>query len=99
MRYIIIERDLGAFVGRYDYYAIFAKNEIFGADRVVSFENKKTAIDFVVSNLNAENRVFCVEGINCKSEYVTVIEIIKAGLGHHTHQMMENIQMVSETIH
>jgi len=99
MRYIIIEKNLGVFVGKYEFYAVFAKNEIFGADRVVSFETKESAVEFLTSNINAEEKEFCVEQINCKSKYVPVVEIIKAGLGQHTHSMINNVQMHSETIH
>lgn len=98
-RYIVIEKKLGVFVGKYEFYAIFAKNEIFGADKVVSFDSKEQAAEFIKEQLNTEEKEFCIEAINYKSKYVPVVEIIKAGLGNHTHRMMENIQMCSESIH
>jgi len=99
VRYIIIEKNLGVFVGKYEFYAVFAKNEIFGAERVASFENKNEAVAFIEEQLRTEEKEFCVEQINCKSNYVPVVEIIKAGLGYHTHRMMDNIHMRSEAIH
>jgi len=99
VRYIIIEKNLGVFVGKYEFYAVFAKNEIFGAERVASFETKNEAVSFIEEQLQTEEKEFCIEQINCKSKYIPIVEIIKAGLGHHTHRMMDNIQMHSEAIH
>lgn len=99
MRYIIIEKKLGVFVGQFETYAICAKNEFFGVERVVSFASKEDAVEFVEEVLNTKDKEFCIEEIDTKLKYIPVSEIIKAGLGYHTHRMMDNIPMPSETIH
>lgn len=99
MRYIIIEKKLGVFVGQLEYYAVYAKNEFFGAEKVVSFDTKKEAKEFVEEVLNYEDKEFYIAEIDSKFKYISVKEIIKAGYGKHTHRMLDNIPMISETIH
>lgn len=99
MRYIIIEKELGVFVGQFSMYAIFAKNEIFGSQQVASFACEEDAVGYVEENLNKNGREFCVEKVDSNNVYIPIKEIIKAGFGHHTHRMMDNIAMPSENVH
>lgn len=99
MRYIIIEKKLGVFVGQFDVYAVYAKNEIFGLERVVSFADKKTAVKYIEEFLNKEDREFAIEAIDSKNKYVSIKDIIKTGFGEHTHKMMDNIEMQSLSVH
>jgi hypothetical protein len=99
MRYIIIEKELGVFVGQFDIYAVYAKNEMFGLDRVISFESRKIATEIVEEFLNREGKEFSIQAIDTKGKYVKVIDIIKAGFGKYTHHMMDNIMMTSDSLH
>lgn len=98
MRYIVIEKNLGVFVGAFDRYAIFAQYESFGLERVMSFSTKEDAESFIENYLNKEDREFSIETIDSNSEYVLIKDIIRAGFGKYTHYMMNNIPMPSETI-
>lgn len=99
MRYIVIEKKLGVFVGQLESYAIYAKNEIFGVEKIVSFSSKKEATEFIEDFLNVEGKEFCIEEINSNNKYVSIKDVIKAGLGYHTYRMMDNIPMHSESVH
>lgn len=98
MRYIIIEKDLGAFVGAIENLAIFAKHEAFGIERIFSFDTSEEAEEYIDYYLNKDDREFSVECVDVKNKYVSVKDIIKAGLGKYTHRMMDNIYMPSETV-
>ena len=100
VRYIVIEKDLGVFVGAFDRYAIYAKNDFFGLDRVVSFSTRDEAEEFVRDCLNTEGREFDIVEIETQNNWwVMVKDIIRSGYGKYTHRMMDNIPMISTQIH
>jgi hypothetical protein len=99
MRYVIVEKDLGVFLGAIDIYAVFAKHNHLKLDKVVSFETEKDALYCVEQYLIKVGKDFQVESVNTDKVYIPVEEIIKSGLGEYTHNMMDNIRMTSEAIH
>lgn len=99
MRYIIIEKSMGVFLGSYAVFAVFAKNEKFGLTKATSFATRETAEEFVESMLNKEGSEFDVVGIDTKDKLVRVEDIIRAGYGQYTYSMLNNIPPVSETFH
>jgi hypothetical protein len=98
-RYIVIEKNLGVFVGAFDKYAVYAKNDIFGLDRVASFPTRDKAEECVRDYLNKDGKEFDVVEIDTQNGWVMVTDIIRGGYGKYTHRMMDNIPMISTQIH
>jgi hypothetical protein len=99
MRYIVVEKSLGVFVGAFDRYAVYAKNEVFGLDRVVSFPTRQDAEECVRDYLNKQDKEFDVIEIETSNGWVMITDIIRSGYGKYTHRMMNNIPMISTQIH
>lgn len=99
MRYIIIEKSMGVFLGSYTVFAIFAKNEKFGITKAVSFNTRKEAQAFIEAFLNKENTEFDVVEIDSKDHLVRVEDIIRAGYGQYTYELLNNLSTPSESIH
>lgn len=99
MRYIIIEKDMGVFLGSYAVFAVFAKNEKFGLTKAVSFNTREEAQTFIETLLNKEDSEFDIVSINSKDRLVRVEDIIRAGYGQYTHGMLNNVPMQSDSIH
>jgi hypothetical protein len=98
-RYIVVEKSLGVFVGAFDRYAIYAKNDIFGLDRVASFPTRVEAEECVRDYLNKDGKEFDVVEIETPNTWVMIADIIRSGYGRYTHRMMDNIPMISVQVH
>lgn len=103
MRYLIVEKTKGVFLGAYSIFALFAKNDKFGIVKAYSFSTKQDAEEYIEDSLKAslasEGLEFSVIEIDSKDEYVKVEDIIKQGYGEYTHMMMDNLPMISESVH
>jgi len=99
MRYLIIEKNLGFFLGVINNYGIWAKNDIFGLPRAYSFDTKKLAKKFITDIMGAKISDFEIIEINSDEKYVHAIDLIKSGYGKHTYTMVNAIPMANETIH
>jgi hypothetical protein len=98
-RYIIIEKDLGVFAGVFDKYPVFAKNDIFGFNRITSFSSRENAEEWIHNYLNKDKNEFDIVEIETPYDFVTIIDVIRSGYGQYTHYMMDNIPMISDKIH
>ena len=98
-RYIVVEKSLGVFVGAFDKYAVYAKNDIFGLDRVASFPTRGDAEGCVRDYLNKDGKEFDVIEIETTNRWVMIADIIRNGYGRYTHRMMDNIPMISDQVH
>lgn len=100
MRYIIVDEERGVFLGSFNQYALFAKNDILGSTKAFSFDTKDDAEEYIESafakNKKAKCKVIEVEG---KNKYVCVEDIIKQGYGMYTHYLVDNLPMQSESFH
>jgi hypothetical protein len=99
MRYIIIEKEFGVFVGAFDNYAIYAKNEIFGVDKIASFASYEEAENCIENSFSKSDKEYSIEAIDTPLTYIPIKDVIKAGFGKYTHRMMNNIPMISEEVH
>lgn len=99
MRYLIVEKERGLFLGIYHSLLIFAKNNIFPIVKVPSFNSEDEAMQFIASTLSKEGLDCGVIIVNSKEKYVNIVDVIKAGYSEYTHDLIDNIPMISEKIH
>lgn len=101
MRYLIICKERGVFLGTYENSLFFSKIDDFGCYKVPSFANKNEAVEYSKKFMDTENHKFeyIYPEFKTKEKYVTCIDIIKAGYGDHTGDMIDNIPYASETMH
>jgi hypothetical protein len=98
-KYLAINKEKGVFLGTYSGYAFFAKTDPTGMSNAYAFDDENTARFFLNTNLPAQaNSTFFVP-IDSKANYVSVVDIIKAGYGDYTYKMMDALPMVSTTVH
>jgi hypothetical protein len=100
MRYIVVDEDRGVFLGSFNQYALFAKNDILGSTKAFSFDTQDEAEEYIEKvfskNKNAECKVIEIEA---KNKYVRVEDIIKQGYGMYTHYLVDNLPMQSDSFH
>lgn len=99
MRYLIIEKEKGLFLGAFRGKYLFAKNNIFPITKAPSFETLKEAEFYISSHLNTDEKEYGVIEVNAKDRYISIVEIIKQGYSEYTHEMIDFIPMLSEEIH
>jgi hypothetical protein len=81
-------------------YALFAKHNPFGVTDAESFDSKEEAEQFI------RDAFFDVKGVGLSAQPVDtdlddpdLIDIIKAGYGDHTFDMLEGLETYNDTIH
>lgn len=100
VRYMIVEKERGVFLGMYSVFALFAKDEKFGITKAFCFENKEDAVTYIKEVLNdGKGMEFDVVDVDCKYKYIDVLEIIRQGYGKYTHRMLENVDSPSKSFH
>lgn len=98
-KYIVINKEKGVFLGAYSGYAFFAKTDPVGIPKAFAFDTPDVAKLFIDTNMTRyANNTFYVP-IETKSTYPSVSDIIKAGYGDYTYNMMDYLPMPSEAIH
>lgn len=99
MRYVIIEKTDGLFLGSYLGEFIFAKDNTFPIVKVPSFESIQLAEFYIASYFPIDNKQYGVIEIDTKDKYVSLIDILKAGYEEYTHRLMMNYPMISTAMH
>ena len=108
MRYMIADEDFGVFLGTHmstligdknRIYAIFAKTDMFGIYKATSFDTDVDAGLYIDDFLSKGYDKLSVVPIESKEKYVCVSKIIKAGYEKYTHDMMDNMPMLSDAVH
>jgi hypothetical protein len=99
MRYLIVEKERGLFLGAYRDYYLFARNNIFPIGKAPSFDTEADAEYYIKNYLQSNDRVYGVIQIDTKGKYVSIIDILKAGYSEYTHNLIDFIPMPSEAIH
>lgn len=99
MRYLIVEKDRGIFLGSFKNISLFAKGNIFGITKAPSFETEDDAEYYIAHYLPKEERHYGVIEIKSGEKYIGIIDIIKQGYGEYTHNLIEFLPMQSEAIH
>lgn len=101
MRYIIVDEEQGVFLGAHQKYMIFAKNDIYGMTKAYSFDTLEEAQEYVAKILKLSKNKFNskVIEIDVKARYVKIEDLIRRGYGKYTHNLMDNIPMLSTAVH
>lgn len=99
MRHIIIEKDLGLFLGYYKGLFLFAKESVLPVTKAPSYDTIEEAEYYISQYLPKKDKKYGVITINSKDRYVTVVEIIKQGYSDYTHSMIDYLPMLTETMH
>jgi hypothetical protein len=110
LRYIIVDEELGIFLGthkipsRYDPrimegFVIFSSNNPFGIVKAYSFATKKEAWIYMKSFLSEDFPDCRIEKVDCNDTYVDIVHLLKDGFHRYTFDMMDNIPMHNENIH
>jgi len=111
-RYIIIDKDMGVFLGTYDgrelgreddnrIYACFAANNPFGLTTACSFKSDKAA-NFYIKDMfhEGKKRDLLVAEVDTDTEFPHVVDIIKAGYTEHCHDMLDVMfETGNQTVH
>jgi hypothetical protein len=99
MRYAIIDKDLGFFLGAFQKYAVFAKTDVFGLHKAFGFSTKEEANRFINEYLGQDRGEWFVVGIDTNDEYIDVVDLLKSGYEDYTHDMIDSIPMTNVEIH
>lgn len=100
MRYLIVEKTEGLFLGVFYNTLWFAKENPWPAVKAPSFATEKEAMSFIARSLPKDDgQKYGVISVDAKERYVDIVDIIKAGYSEFTHELMDNIPMISKEIH
>ena len=99
MKHLIIEKDLGLFLGYYKGLFLFAKENMLPVTRAPSYDSIEEAEYYISQYLPKKDKKYGVISVVSKERYVNVIEIIKQGYADYTHSMINYLPMLTETIH
>jgi hypothetical protein len=99
MRYLIVEKDRGLFLGAYKEYFLFARNNIFPIVKAPSFNTLEEAELYIAYYLNETDRKYGVIEVDSKNKYVNIVDVLKAGYKEYTHNLIDFLPMQSEAIH
>ncbi len=99
MRHLIIEKDLGLFLGYYKGIFLFAKESILPVTKSPSYDSVEEAEYYISQYLPKKDRKYGVVSVISKDKYVNVIELIKQGYSEYTHNMIDYLPMLTETMH
>jgi hypothetical protein len=103
MRYLIVEKEKGIFLGMYKQFTLFSKTNIFPITSATSFDTEEEAEEFskYIHGLFSmdPNMKFGVITVDAKTKYVHLYDILKAGYSEYAHGMMHSLYMPSEELH
>ena len=99
MRYLIIEKEKGLFLGAFRQIYIFAKGNIFSIVRAPSFDTENEAMAYIARVFDGDGGEYGVIAIDAKDKYVSIIDVIKQGYGAFTHELIDLLPMISESVH
>jgi hypothetical protein len=99
MRYIIINKHEGIFLGNSLNIQIFSNSLVLPIIKAYSFANRTEAseyADFVAEQIQKQ---VVIKGIKTKEKYIPIDVLIKSGYGKYTEKMLGFMPAISETIH
>lgn len=99
MRYLIVEKEKGLFLGFWRGLFLFAKDNIFSISRSPSFETQLEAEAFIANYLVQDGGTYGVITVESNEKYVPIIDVITQGYQDYTHELMDFIPMISTAIH
>lgn len=95
---IAINEELGVFIGTVSGYAIFSKNDPVGAYKAYGFKDETEANLYFDANLAKSKKGTFFVNIETPTDYVSCVDIIKAGYGVYAQDMINHMYMPSESI-
>ena len=96
---MLIDKEMGVFLGTYTRYVLFAENDFFEITKVYTFETEEKAQAFVHKNLDLTKLNYFIAPIESEEQYVSIVDVIKAVYGDYTATLMNNLQMISNSAH
>jgi hypothetical protein len=103
IRYIISDDNMGVFLGTYNgydlgmeddnrIYACFAANNPFGLTTACSFKTERAAYHYIQDMFPPKKqRNLKTYEVETDSEFPTVVDMIKSGLGDETFDMIDGL--------
>jgi hypothetical protein len=98
MRYIIIERDKGIFLGNYLGTPLFSNSLLFPIVKAYSFNTFEEADEYADYIAHAGTE-FEIVDIDCDYDYIPIDILIKNGYSKHTERMLSYIPTFTKTVH
>jgi hypothetical protein len=98
-RYLLINKEMGVFLGTYLKYVLFAKSDAEEIVKAYSFSDEESARIFAMKGTEMSQEDYFIAPIQANDKYVHVVDLIKAGYGDHVYNLMNNIEMVSYEVH
>lgn len=99
MRYLIVEKELGLFLGVYQGVFIFAKDNSFPIIKAPGFDSPDDAEYYIAKYFPKENKKYGVIDVETNDKYVNIIDVIKSGYKEYTYNLIDFIPMLSGAIH
>lgn len=99
MKYVIAEEDLGFFLGAFQKFGIFAKNDVFGLSKAIAFDSEKEAQEYINEHLGKDRGDWKIISVNTDDKYIDVVDLLKLGHGKYTHKMIDSLPMISTQTH
>ena len=98
-RYLLINKEMGVFLGTYLKYVLFAKSDADEIVKAYSFKDEESARKFAKVGTDMNEEDYFIAPIEANDKYVHIVDLIKAGYGDHVYNLMNNIEMVSYQVH
>ena len=99
MRYMIVDKEKGLFLGTLNDYHMFAKGNIFTVIKAPSFDTEEKAMTYIAYISKLGGFDLGVISLDTNQKYVNITEVIKQGYGDYTHDLINFLPMLSEEIH
>ncbi len=99
---IAIHKQLGVFIGAYKNYTFFAKDDVFATYKAFSFIDVEDANLYFTENLEkttdlkVKDMIFV--NVEYKSNFPSVVDIVKAGYGQYTFNMLNHMPLQNNYI-
>lgn len=98
MRYIIIEKTKGIFLGNYLDVSLFSNNLVLPIVKAYSFSTIKDAQE-VMDYLKEADSDYEIKEINYQGKYIPIDILIKSGYSAYTERMLRYLNPLTDTIH
>lgn len=98
MRYIIIEKTKGIFLGNYIDVSLFSNDLVLPVVKAYSFPTIEDAQD-VMKFLESPDSDYSVKEINYDGKYIPIDILIKSGYSAYTERMLRYLSPPTNTIH
>jgi hypothetical protein len=107
MRYIIIDPHEGVFLGTKSephrngvkVMVLFSRNNHFEITKAVCWKTIKEAEEYLTNFIGRGFPEAYVAEVNVKTDFVDIIDLVKAGYGDHAIEMFEALPMENISIH